>query len=162
VGSVLGELLAGSLLAADRRTRLVVPLAAAGFVPVLLFAFAPSLPVAITLLVLSGLGTSYLIGLDQLALATVPEEIRRRAFTLLQAGSMVSQGLGFAAAGAVAERLPVTTVIPLLAACGLAAVTLVGVRLRRAHPAAAAVTAPPVSMGRFGPGPSGVPPTIGP
>lgn len=134
LGSVLGELLAGSLLAADRRTRLVVPLAAAGFVPVLLFAFAPSLPVAIALLVLSGLGSSYLIGLDQIALATVPEDVRRRAFTVLQAGSMVSQGLGFAAAGALAEWLPVTTVIPLLGGTGLVAVVLVGARLRRTHP----------------------------
>ena len=128
---MLGELLAGSLLAADRRTRLVVPLAAAGFVPLLPFAFAPSLPVAIALLVLSGLGTSYLIGLDQMALAAVPEDIRRRAFTLLQAGSMVTQGLGFAAAGAIAEWLPVTTVIPLLAGSGLVVALVVGSRLRR-------------------------------
>ncbi len=131
VGSVLGELLAGSLMAPDRRARLVVPLAAAGFVPVLLFAAGPSLPVAIGLLVLAGLGTSYLIGLDQLALAAVPEDIRRRAFTLLGAGSMVTQGLGFAAAGALAEWLPVTTAVPLLAGCGIATVLVAGVRLRR-------------------------------
>jgi hypothetical protein len=99
----------------------------------LLFAFGPSLPVAIALLVLAGLGTSYLIGLDQVALATVPEPIRRRAFTLLQAGSMVTQGPGFAAAGAVAEWLPVTVVIPLLAAAGLVIVLVIGTRLRRAR-----------------------------
>ncbi len=155
VGSVLGELLAGSVLAADRRTRLVVPLAAAGFVPVLLFAFTPSLPVAIALLVASGLGTSYLIGLDQIALAAVPEDLRRRAFTLLQAGSMVGQGLGFAVAGAIAEWLPVTTAIPLLASCGLVVVLAVGARLRRRSPGRSAPD------GRFRPVAPGAPPTIG-
>jgi predicted MFS family arabinose efflux permease len=136
VGSVLGELLAGSLLTPARRARLVVPLATAGFAPVLLFAVTPSLPVTMALLVLAGLTTSYFIGLDQLALATVPEDLRRRGFALQSAGMMVTQGLGFATAGALAEWLPVNAVIPIVAACGIVVALVVGLGLRRAHPAA--------------------------
>jgi hypothetical protein len=132
---VLGELLTGSLLGADRRVRLVVPLAAGGFVPVLAFAAGPPLAVAVALLVVAGLDTSYLLGLDQLALRAVPEDVRRRGFTLLMAGTMVTQGLGFAAAGALAEWLPTTTVIPLAAASGLAVALIVGRRLRKVVPA---------------------------
>jgi hypothetical protein len=126
VGAVLGELLAGTRLSADRRARLVVPMAAFGFVPVLGFAVEPSLPVAIALLVVAGLGTSYMIGLDQIAVATVPDDVRRRTFTLLGGGMMVTQGLGFAAAGALAEYLPIPVVVPLVALAGIGTVLLAG------------------------------------
>ena len=126
VGAVLGELLAGTFLPPDRRARLIVPLAAFGFVPVLGFALEPSLPVAIALLVVAGLGTSYMIGLDQISVATIPDEVRRHTFALLGAGMMVTQGLGFAAAGALAEFLPVPVVVPLVALAGLTTVLLAG------------------------------------
>ncbi|MGI5130270.1 MFS transporter [Pseudonocardia sp. CA-107938] len=126
VGAVLGEVLAGTLLPADRRTRLVVPIAAFAFVPVLGFGIEPSLPLAIALLVLGGLGSSYMIGLDQIAVATIPDDVRRRTFTLLSGGMMVTQGLGFAAAGALAEHLPIPVVVPVLALAGIGTVLLVG------------------------------------
>ncbi len=137
VGSVIGELVVGSRVSPPRRVRLVVPLAVAGFVPPLAFAFGPPLPVALGLLVLAGMG-AYLIGLDQLALATVPEHARRPAFALLGAGMMVTQGLGFAAAGALAEWLPVTAVVPLFAAAGLVVVLVVARRLAATAVVAAA------------------------
>lgn len=149
-GSVLGELLLGSLVSPERRSRLVVPLAAAGFVPVLLFVFGPTLPAAVGLLVVAGATGSYLIGLDRLAVAAVPEELRRRGFALQSAGMMVTQGLGFAAAGALAEWLPVTTVVPLLAGAGLVLVLVVGSRLRRSE-----------RVDRFRPGAVAARPTIG-
>ncbi len=129
-GAVLGELLMGSLVGPARRAATVVPLAVAGFVPVLFFATTPPLPVAVGLLVLAGLATSANIGLDQIALATVPEDVRRHGFTILGAGMMVSQGLGFAAAGALAEWLPVPVALPLLAGTGLLVTLVAGVRLR--------------------------------
>lgn len=130
-GAVLGELLAGSLIAPADRVAAVVPLAVAGFVPVLIFAAAPPLAAAVVLLVLAGAATSYHLGLDQIALATVPEEVRRHAFTILGGGMMVSQGLGFAAAGALAERLPVPVVLPVLAGTGLLLTLAAGIALRR-------------------------------
>jgi hypothetical protein len=126
VGSVLGEVLTGTRLSADRRARLVVPMAAAGFVPVLGFAVEPALPVAIALLVVAGSLAGYMIGLDQIAVATIPDDVRRRTFTLLGGGMMVTQGLGFAAAGALAEYLPIPVVVPLVALTGIGAVLLAG------------------------------------
>jgi hypothetical protein len=89
-----------------------------------------ALPVVIALLVVAGAAGSYLIGLDELAIPTVPEDVRRRSFTLLGAGTMVTRGLGFAAARALAEWLPVTVVVPLAALGGLATVVVVSIRLR--------------------------------
>jgi hypothetical protein len=126
VGSVLGEVLTGTRLSADRRARLVVPMAAAGFVPVLGFAVEPALPVAIALLVVAGSLAGYMIGLDQIAVATIPDDVRRRTFTLLGGGMMVTQGLGFAAAGALAEYLPIPVVVPLVALTGIGTVLLAG------------------------------------
>ncbi|MFC4947844.1 hypothetical protein [Pseudonocardia sp. GCM10023141] len=133
-GAVLGELLTGSLMRPAQRVRWLVPVAVAGFVPVLGYAFAPPLAVTITLLVVAGAGMSYLIGLDQLAVAAIDEDARRQAFTVLTAGNMVTQGLGFAAAGALAEWLPVPAAVPLLAATGLTVTLLAGRHLRRTHP----------------------------
>lgn len=129
-GAALGELLTGSLLRPERRLRLLVPVAVAGFVPVLGFAITPPLAVAVGLLVLAGMGFSYMIGLDQLAVAALPDDVRRQAFSLLTAGMMVTQGLGFACAGALAEWLPVPMVITLVAASGLLVTLAAGMRLR--------------------------------
>jgi len=132
VGAVLGELIVGARLSPARRVRLVVPLAAGAFVPMLGYGFGPSLPVTLGLLVLAGLGLSYAIGVDQIAIATVPGNARRRAFTLLGAGLMVTQGLGFVAAGAAAAWAPVRVVVPVFAGLGLVAVLAVGRALNRA------------------------------
>jgi hypothetical protein len=59
------------------------------------------------LLVMTGFGISYSLGLDQWFIAAVPEEQRGRALTLQGAGLMTAQGLSMAAAGAVGELMPV-------------------------------------------------------
>lgn len=142
IGSVIGEVIVGSRVPPALRTRLVVPLAAGGFLPPLFFVFGPPLPVAIGLLVLAGLG-AYFIGLDQIVLTLVPENRRRQAFTLLGGGAMVTQGLGFAAAGATAQWWAPAVVIPVFAGVGLIVVLVVGRRLRTVAPAERGVRALP-------------------
>lgn len=134
IGTVVGEAIVGTRVPPALRTRLVVPLAAVGFLPPLLFLTAPPLPVAVGLLVLAGLG-AYLIGLDQIVLSLVPEVRRRPAFALLGGGSMVTQGLGFAAAGAAAQWWAPTVVLPVFAVTGLVVVLLTGRWLRTTVPA---------------------------
>ncbi|GAA3375814.1 hypothetical protein GCM10020367_45100 [Streptomyces sannanensis] len=87
VGTITGELLAGSRLGPAAGERLVVPPAAVRVLPFL----RPGLPVAVAVLVLCGLGQWYV--------DAVPEELRGRAMTLMTAGMMNVQGVGTAVAG---------------------------------------------------------------
>jgi MFS family permease len=139
-GTTIGEVAALWWISPARRVRLLRPLAAAGFVPFLLFAFAPALLPSLGLLVLAGLGAAYIPGADALLLEETPEELRGRVFTLSTAGLMTTQGLGFAASGAVAEVLSVNATITL---AGLAGLTVVAcIRPRRVpRPAAAGLAA---------------------
>jgi predicted MFS family arabinose efflux permease len=123
-GSVAGMLTAGAWLSPSSRLRLMVPLATWTFVPLLCFAARPGLIPAMALLVLSGLGWAYSIGLDQRLLDATPEHLRGRTLTLATSGLMLANGLGFAAAGAAAEFVSPRTVIVASSLAGLLTVTL--------------------------------------
>ena len=123
-GSVAGMLGAGAWLSPSRRLRLMVPLAGWTFVPLLCFAARPGLVPAMALLVLSGLGWAYSIGLDQRLLEATPEHLRGRSLTLATSGLMLANGLGFAAAGAAAELASPRAVIVTSGLAGLLTVAL--------------------------------------
>ncbi|MFJ2819751.1 MFS transporter [Streptomyces toxytricini] len=111
VGAVAGELWAGSVLGPAARSRLVVPLAAAGLLPLLVYAFRPGVAVVAVALLAAGLAHAHTLGLDQWWVDAVPEELRGRAMTLLGTGLMALQGVGMALAGLAAEFLPVHQVV---------------------------------------------------
>ncbi|OZM70351.1 MFS transporter [Amycolatopsis antarctica] len=111
VGAVLGELAVGQYLGDRARQRGVLPLAALLALPLLGFLFQPSLPFAALLLVLSGLGFGYTLGLDRLLLNAVAGDVRQRVLNLAATLPMAAQGLAFAVAGAVAEVVPAHLVI---------------------------------------------------
>ncbi|MFF7727375.1 MFS transporter [Streptomyces sp. NPDC008001] len=123
VGTIAGEVLAGSLLGPRGRERITLPLVAVLLLPFLLYALKPSLGWALFAVGLAGLGAAYTLGLDQWFVAAVPEELRGRAMTLQTAGTMTIQGLGMAFAGAAAEWAPVHWVV---AAAGVAGTLVVG------------------------------------
>jgi Major Facilitator Superfamily len=124
VGTVAGELAGVWLVPAARRGGLTTPLAACGFVPFLVFVLDPSLAPALVLLAASGLCGAYLLGLDQLLLDVTPPDLLGRAYTVNTSVLMATQGLGFAAAGAVAELVSPDRVI---AAAGVAGLVTVAV-----------------------------------
>ncbi|MFF8408057.1 MFS transporter [Streptomyces omiyaensis] len=126
LGTVAGELLAGSLLGPAVRSRLVAPLLLAGFLPFLLYALRPGVAPAALALVLAGAAGAYTLGLDAWFVAAVPEGRRGRAMTLMTAGMMTVQGLGMAGAGLAAEFLPVHAVV---AGAGVLAVLCVALLL---------------------------------
>ncbi|QIQ02637.1 MFS transporter [Streptomyces liangshanensis] len=111
IGHISAELYVGTALSPRARGRIVLPVAALGLVPLLVYAARPGLGWALPALALSGVGAAYVIGLDQWFVAAVPEERRGSAMTLLTAGLMTIQGLGMALAGAAAEFLPVHHVV---------------------------------------------------
>ncbi|MFJ2785594.1 MFS transporter [Streptomyces sp. NPDC093249] len=111
VGTIAGELFAGSFLSAAVRSRIVLPLAVTGVLPYLLYGFRPGVALAAVALFLAGATGAYTLGLDARFVAAVPEERRGRAMTLMTAGMMTVQGVGMAAAGLAAEFVPVHTVV---------------------------------------------------
>ncbi|MEW2576650.1 MFS transporter [Streptomyces syringium] len=125
VGSIVGEMLAGSALSARGRERITLPVAATALLPFLAYAFRPSLGWALLIVALAGTGMAYTLGLDQWFIAAVPEELRGRAMTLQTAGMMTIQGLGMALAGVAAEFAPVHAVVAGVGVLGTVAVGLV-------------------------------------
>ncbi|MGW6533264.1 MFS transporter [Streptomyces venezuelae] len=111
VGTIAGELYAGSALSAAARARIVLPLAALTLVPLIAYALTPGLLPALVALALAGAGSAYTLGLDRWFVDAVPDELRGRAMTVLTAGLMTIQGLGMALAGLAAEFFAVSTVV---------------------------------------------------
>ncbi|MBW5483132.1 MFS transporter [Streptomyces bambusae] len=132
VGTIAGELWAGSALSARSRSRIVAPFAVAGTLPLLGYALRPGTAVLLVLLVLTGLAHAHTLGLDQWYVDAVPEELRGRAMTLLSTGLMTAQGTGMALAGLAAEFLPLHLVVAGAGALGAVCVLLLLAELRAA------------------------------
>ncbi|MFG1925908.1 MFS transporter [Cryptosporangium sp. NPDC048952] len=111
IGMMVGNLAVGRLLAPAARERFVVPLMVLSGLPLVAFAANPSVPVAAALLLVTGAGYAYALGLQRRFLDAVEEPRRGQAFGLLHAGMMTCQGLGPAALGLLTETLPVSTTI---------------------------------------------------
>jgi MFS family permease len=103
VGTIAGELFAGSRLRPATRNRLTLPLVCVTLLPYVGYALRPGLGWSVALLVLAGAGSAYTLGLDQWFVRAVPDELLGRAMTLNSAGLMTVQGVGMALAGVVAE-----------------------------------------------------------
>jgi hypothetical protein len=123
-GTVVGEVAGVWLLGPDRQRRLLRPLAAAVFVPLLAFAASPPLGVALALLVASGAASAYVLGLDRLLVDVTPPPLLARMYATSTAGLVSLQGFGFAAAGALAELIPPYAAIVCAGIAGLAVVAL--------------------------------------
>ncbi|MFD3943530.1 MFS transporter [Streptomyces sp. NPDC058579] len=111
VGTIAGELFAGSALGPATRSRLVYPLVLLGVLPYLLYLVQPGAALAGLALAIAGATGAYTLGLDAWFVAAVPEGRRGRAMTLMTAGMMTAQGVGMAGAGLAAEFLPVHLVV---------------------------------------------------
>ena len=83
----------------------MLPLRVVTGVPRMALLARPPLAVACALLVVSGFGYAYALGIQQAFLDSVPEELRGQAFGLNTTGLMGGQGLCPAVAGAIAGAL---------------------------------------------------------
>ena len=92
--------------------------------PLLAFLTQPSFAVAFPLLVLSGIGAAYGLGLDALQRAAAPPALFARAMAINTSGLIALQGLGFAAAGALAEVVPAHITVACAGAAGLIVVAV--------------------------------------
>jgi MFS family permease len=145
LGVVIGDLTGIWALSPQAQQRLVGPLAAVTFVPLLAFAADPGFALAWPLLVLSGLGAAYSLGFDALFRRAAPAPLFGRAMAINSAGLMTLQGLGFAAAGALAEVVAPHVAIAIAGVAGLTVVALL--RPRRAEVAGPVTSEPIESVG---------------
>lgn len=130
LGVVLGALVIGRLVGPDRRERLLAPLVilslgslvAAGVVAGTAGPGRTSFAVVVALLFVSGIGSAWSIPLNASFVQAVPPEFRGRAFGVAVSGLYGVQGIGVAAAGALAEGLSPGAVVTVAGALGLAAV----------------------------------------
>ncbi|MEV7545774.1 MFS transporter [Streptomyces sp. NPDC089915] len=134
VGTIAGELWAGSALSARTRARITAPLAAVCLLPLLVYALRPGPAAVAAALVLAGLAHAHALGIDRMYVDAVPDELRGRAMTLLSTGVMTLQGVGMALAGAAAEFFPAHAVVAGSALIGTLVVLLLLAELRATEP----------------------------
>ncbi|BEL07531.1 hypothetical protein Q0Z83_057220 [Actinoplanes sichuanensis] len=127
VGMLIGDLIVGRFVRPIWRERLSGPLVLLLGAPLLLLPADPPLPLTAALLVLSGTGFAYSLGLQRAFLESAPEHRVGQLFALLSTGLMALQGVGPLLSGAVAE---LTTPATAIAAAG-AATMLVAATTRR-------------------------------
>lgn len=143
-GMIAGDFAAGRLLRPATRERLTILLMMVAGLPLLAFAAGPPPPAAAGLLIVTGIGPAYILGLQRRFLDAVPAPVLGQAFGLLSTGLMTFQGAGPALFGTVAES---TTAGPAMALAGAAIiVTALGLRpalRKRRRPVAAPGSARP-------------------
>jgi predicted MFS family arabinose efflux permease len=120
IGSVVGGLVLSRLVRPATRLELMGWLAVLSCLPLLFFVTTPSLPVAVGLLILSGIGTAYNLPANAAFMQALPAERRGQAFGLVSAGLVAGQGISIAVAGAAAEATSPGIVICVAGALGVA------------------------------------------
>ncbi|WP_290053315.1 MFS transporter [Amycolatopsis solani] len=132
-GSVLGGVVFGKWVPEHVQARLLGWLGIAAGLPLVLFAFQPGLVPAVLLLATSGLlATGYNIQGTVSFMRRVPDEHRAQCAGVNSAGLITVQGLGAAAAGALAEVLSPAHTIAVAGAAGAAAAVPIARAWRRA------------------------------
>jgi MFS family permease len=146
-GLVIGALLIGRLMAPRTRLRMMRPLAAAAFVPLVLTGLHPPVWGAVVLWMLSGIGLAYQLPANATFMMAVPPDARGRAFGLAQTGIQALQGLSIAGAGALALLVPPHRVVALAGVLGLLAIGLISLGWPHAELAALHDTPPELALG---------------
>jgi MFS family permease len=113
-------------VAPARRHELMSPLALLCCLPLILFVVHPGLPLALAVLVISGVGASYNLPANAAFVQAVPAAHRGQAFGLVAAGLAAGQGLSIAAAGAISDYVTPSLVIATAGGLGAAAALLTG------------------------------------
>lgn len=133
-GVIVGELVVARLFRPATRLRTMGVFALAIFVPPLVFFAHLSIAAAIALFFLSGLGWSYGLARSQLMLDALPLQLRSRGLSIDGSGAMLTQGIGFVLAGAVAEVLQPHQVIAYGGLAGLVVTAIVLAEVRATKP----------------------------
>ncbi|MFB6508754.1 MFS transporter [Streptomyces virginiae] len=123
-GMLLGDLIVGRLLDAERRRRFAFALRLLLAAPFLLFAVHPPVLVAAVAVGLAGVGFAATLPLQEQLLEQTPDAVRGQVQGVESAGRMTWQGIGAAIAGGLAQYLTPGTAIAVVAGLSLAVTLL--------------------------------------
>ncbi|MFB6827191.1 MFS transporter [Streptomyces virginiae] len=123
-GMLLGDLIVGRLLDAERRRRLALALRLLLAAPFLLFAVHPPALVAAVAVGLAGVGFAATLPLQEQLLEQTPDAVRGQVQGVESAGRMTWQGIGAAIAGGLAQYLTPGTAMAVAAGLSLAVTLL--------------------------------------
>jgi MFS family permease len=135
-GASVGAVLFGRLVQPRQRLRWMGTLATMSCAVLMLFVFQPPLPVALLLLMTSGLFDCYQLAANAAFVRAVPHRQRSQAFGIAQGGMSLGQGTAMIIAGAAAQHFAASDVIAatgLLGAIAAVSVVLLS-RISRAEP----------------------------
>jgi predicted MFS family arabinose efflux permease len=121
IGSVVGGVVLSRLVRPATRLEVMGWLAVTSCLPLVFFFMTPPLPLAVGLLVISGIGTTYNLPANAAFMQALPAERRGQAFGLVSAGLVAGQGISIALAGACAELTSPGVVIGVAGVLGVAA-----------------------------------------
>jgi MFS family permease len=120
LGFVFGTYVLSRFVSSEYRVRMVGTLATLSCACLIVFLTTPHVAVALVLLALAGAFGAYQIAVSATFNTLVPNEIRGGAFGVIRAGLRVSQGIGVAIGGAVAQIIDSATItIALAGAAGV-------------------------------------------
>ncbi|WP_223835629.1 MFS transporter [Streptomyces venezuelae] len=129
-GMLLGDLIVGRLLDAERRRRVAFALRLLLAAPFLLFAAHPPVLVAAVAVGLAGVGFAATLPLQEQLLEQTPEAIRGQVQGVESAGRMTCQGIGAALAGGLAQFVAPGTAMAVVAGVSVAVTVLCRPSLR--------------------------------
>ncbi|MFG1775657.1 MFS transporter [Micromonospora sp. NPDC049048] len=137
LGMLAGDIGVGRFLPPDWRDRLVPVLRLLLALPYLVFALSPALPLAMLVAVVASVGFAAGLPLQERLIAHSPAEIRGQVLGLHHNGMLATQALCAVLAGTVADLVPASWAVALLAAASLVATLVLTAGLRRTAPALA-------------------------
>jgi predicted MFS family arabinose efflux permease len=132
-GATVGAIAFSRFVAPARRVRWMIPLAASACGVLVLFVFRPPLPIALMVLVVSGLFDCFQLAANASFVAATPARQRSQAFGIAQGGMSLGQGVAMIVAGAAAERFAPDFVIAASGAVGAVAAIAIAFSRPRAR-----------------------------
>ncbi|BCJ46902.1 membrane protein [Actinoplanes ianthinogenes] len=134
IGMLLGDLVVGRWVRPARRERLAAPLVLLAGGPLAVLAAGLPLGATLTVLIISGTGHAFQLGLQRPLLEATPEPRRGQMFALLSTGLMTLQGVSPVLLGTVAQFTTPALAIGVAGAATTLCAVLVPGPVNRARP----------------------------
>jgi MFS family permease len=147
-GMGIGVVAFGRLVAPARRMGMMAPMAVCCCLPLLACWLRPGLAATMVIFAATGVLSAYQLAANAAFVREVPDRSRGQAFGLVMTGFSLGQSAALVAAGALAQALPVTSVIAISGAVGTVTAAVLAVRWPHAATDGSADASPPVTASR--------------